>query len=211
MRQSIRWVLLLGGVMISVACLSVHGQAPPRRPLNEVLTPLKTALPPAQWAAAPGPWTPAMMRQVAEVLGVSERAEQVLRRWSDGAALVWTSRQNAGCQVSLGVSRFADAAGARAYGGLTLDLQRKQDEWLHQSSGGLTQVLESRVQSIAVPGADEAVRCDKRIQLAPNTPPTCVTTLWLRSGALMAECCWRDAAVDVAWAEKLLGTLKQDQ
>jgi hypothetical protein len=197
---------------LCLACLTwstIQAEPPAqRRPLSEALAPVGTTLPADQWNAAPLPWTPAMVRQVAEVLGVTQRAEQVLRGWADGASLIWTAKRNPTCQVSAAGMRFTTPAGARAYAGLALDLQRKQDEWLVKSSSGLSQVLESRVQTITVKGAEEATRCDKRIRLAPDMPPVSVMIVWLRAGDLIVECSWRDVPADTAWAEKVFAALR---
>ncbi len=191
-----------------LAALPVHAEPPGKPSLAAAVMTLAPTLPAAQWQSARMPWTSAMVRQVAEVLDVKARAEQVLHGWSDGAALVWTSRRNPACQVSVGVMRFTSPAGARSYAGFALDLQRKQDEWLHKSSSGLSQVLESRVEAIQVKGAEEALRGNKQIRLAPQTPPISVTTFWLRAGDLVVECCWRDVPADAVWAEKVFATLR---
>jgi hypothetical protein len=176
--------------------------------LGEALERLRTELPATQWQAAALPWTPEMVRQVAEVLKVRERTDKVLVGWSDGAAVVWTARSNPACQVSVGAARFRDEAGAKAYCGLALDLQRLQDDWLRKAAGSNSVALESKVQSVKLTGVDEAVRCDKRIQLAAGSAPVCVTTLFLRSGDLVAECCWRDVGADPAWAGRMFTALR---
>jgi hypothetical protein len=185
--------------------------APKKSPLTDGAVRLKAELPATQWQAATLPWSPDMVRQVADVLKVRERADKVLTTWTDGSAVVWTARTNPGCQVSVGVARFRDEAGAKAYCGLALDLQRMQDDWLRKASGGAQVALEAKVQTIKIAGVDEAVRCDKRFQLGPGTTPISVTTLFLRSGDLVAECCWRDIAADPAWAGRIFTMLRDSR
>lgn len=205
--------LILGALLLSA--LPVPADPPPAVPeppptLMVALGHQSKALPNADWTLAPSVWTADMVRQVGEVLGVKERADKVVRSWADGAALLWTSRRNPALQVSVGAARFADAAGARAYCGLALDMQRKQDEWLVKASGGSRQVLESKVQSLNLPSVEEALRCDKKLQLAPEGKPTNMTTLWLRSGDLVLECCWYDVPADPAWGDKIAAALRTE-
>src|SRR5262249_61914627 len=96
--------------------------------LAGALTRLERARDPVAWSAAQQPWTPDMVRQAASLLGQGPRAEKVAARWADGRSLVWSARDGSGRQVAVGVLRFQDAAGARAYYEFATDLQRKQDE-----------------------------------------------------------------------------------
>ena len=137
-----------------------------------------------------------MFRQVGTALGVQERAEKILAQWKDAASLEWTDRKNPRRMAALGVVQFAEASAARAYLGLAIDLQRKQDELL------AGRVQESRCLSVRLPGCEEAVRQDKKV-LLPGGGPTSVSMLFVRSGALVLQFTWHNVEPNQAWAEKV--------
>jgi hypothetical protein len=151
-------------------------------------------------------WTADKVRQVASALGEAERAERVLHSWQHGAALI--STPSASTEVAIGVVRLTDAAAARAYFGLSADLQRKQDELLNTRPNSPQRVSKSRAQAIALVGADEAARTDKEFQPATaDGPASQVTTLLVRSGDLVLLFTWRDLPADPDWAGRFLADL----
>jgi hypothetical protein len=175
----------------------------------EALTQVVRALAPAEWAAGQQPWTPAMIRQAADLLGEGPRAEKVVCGWDEGRSLVWSARDNPARQVAVGLVRFQDAAGARSYFGLAVDLQRKQDELLNGTGPGRRSVVESRSQALRLAGADEAVRCDKRVQLPGKAEPVTMTQILARADDRVIEFTWQGLAGDTEWAQRVLGVLVQ--
>ena len=121
--------------------------------------------------------------------------------------MVWTPYKPPARQVAVGLVRFGDAAGARAYQGLAIDLQRKQDEVLGNPRGGAYRVLESRCSNVTLPGTDEAIRSDKRLQPAGGGEPRQLSTLLVRSGSLVIEFSWHGLPADPVWAERVLAAL----
>lgn len=168
-------------------------------------------LPHWQWDWAPQPWTPAMVREVAELFGAKERAEKCLTAWREGGCLVWRDKRNPRVEVAVGAVQFADAAAARAYYGLSVDLQREQDNLLNATPGAPQRVVWSRSESVTIAGAEEAVRTEKRFQPVGGTePPIAVTTLLLRAGERVVLFTWRDGPADPDWASRLLAGLGGD-
>lgn len=162
------------------------------------------------WDCRLQPWTPEMVRQVAVNLGAQEQVERVLHSWQDGAALLYVPKtEGAEAEVALGVVRLTDAAGARAYFGLSSELQRKQDELLNTRPNSPQRVAKSETHTLPLAGADEAVRTDKEFQPAEGRPAR-VTTLLVRSGNLVALFTWRELAPDPDWASRFLAELLAD-
>jgi hypothetical protein len=171
--------------------------------LADALKKLEGALAPDEWQAAQQPWTPEMFRDVAGMLGEGQRAEKVLQGWDAGRSLVWSARANPGRQVALGVLRFQDAAAARAYYGLAVDLQRKQEEMFN--------VTGSRAEALRLNGADEAVRTVKKVQMHGNGWQLTVTQVWARAGERVVELNWHGVPDDAAWAQRLLDALLKEK
>lgn len=179
--------------------------------LAGALARLQERLPATEWQARAQPWTPEMVRQVAELLKAQDRAEKVLQGWQDGASVVWTQRQGSGAQVAVGAVRFADAASARAYFGLTIDLQRQQDELLNLSPASPQRVAKSQSRQLQLEGVDEAVECVKTFQTEEaKEAPLQVTTLLIRSGNLVILHTWRDLPANPAWALSFFRALVTD-
>jgi hypothetical protein len=149
-----------------------------------------------------------MVLQVAVLLHAQERAEKAAAQWQDGSSLVWNSRRGDGSQVAVGAARFADAAAAHAYFGLTLDLQRKQDDLLNTAPGSLQRVKRSEAHSATLAGADEAVEMRKEFDAgAVGGSGQTVATLLARSGNLVVQFSWRECAPRPQWAADVLAAL----
>ena len=115
-------------------------------------------------------------RQVAGFLGDRVRADKVLAGWDEGRTLVWMRKNNPGQHVALNVVRHQSKAAAGLYFEFIVALQRQQTTG---STCGLSfRVLEAKSSAVQVAGADEAVRTDKRVELAPGVPAVPVST-WL--------------------------------
>jgi hypothetical protein len=158
------------------------------------------------WDCNSQPWTPEMVRQVAANLGALDQAERVLHSWKDGAALLCKTTGDE--ELAVGVVRLTDDAGARAYFGLSADLQRKQDELLNTRPGSPQRVAKSETHSVALPGTDEAVRTDKEFQEEGVARPAHVGTLLTRTGNLVALFTWRELTPDPDWAGRFLADLR---
>jgi hypothetical protein len=163
---------------------------------------LEGALPATAWQAEKQPWTPEMFRKAATLLGERERAEKILERWQDGHSLVWTSRGGPLTQAALGILRFKDAEGSRAYYGLAADLQRKQDEKIRGGCGTDRCSVDSRCQSVTVAGADEAFCISRRLLTTPESAPLKFCQLWVRTGCRVLEFSWCGDG-DLPWAERV--------
>ncbi len=175
-----------------------------RPDLADVLQRLQGAVSGTDWKPQQEPWTPAMLRQSAALFGEEARAEGLAGRWLEGRSLVWNAARDPKRQVAVGVVRFVDVEGARAYFGFAADLQRKQDEAMGKASGGACRVLESRAAAVTVPGADEASSTTKRLQFAPEAPPQTVTQFWLRRGDTVLQLSWTGVPSDAEWAARVL-------
>jgi hypothetical protein len=154
----------------------------------------------AEWNVSQQAWTPAMLQKAAALLGEQERGKQVARGWKDGRALTWTAKNRPNCQVGMAIIRFRDVADARAYLGLAIDLQRKQDELLN---GDGNRVLDSRSSAGLLRGAEETARCDRRLQLPGNATSVSVTQVWARAGHHIIELTWNGIAPDMEWAQRV--------
>jgi hypothetical protein len=182
-----------------------------RPDLAAILARVERALSPADWTPAQQPWTPDMIRQSATLLGVRERGERVARDWQDGRSLMWSGKDRPGCQVGVGLIRFQDAAGARAYVGLAADLQRKQDELLNAPCAEGRRVIESHSSAVQLRGADEAALCDKRVQFGAGGEPVAISQLWARAGNQVVEFTWNGVPANTAWAQQMLDAILDSQ
>ena len=179
--------------------------------LADTLKRLEGALPAEEWQAMQQPWTADMFRDVAGMLGEGQRAEKVVRGWDAGRLLVWSARANPGRHVALGVLRFQDAAAARGYYGLAVDLQRKQDELLNAACAGRPAVLDSHAEALRLNGADEAVRSEKKVRLGDKGEPVTITQVWARAGERVVEFSWHGVAGDATWAQHLLDAVLKEK
>lgn len=179
--------------------------------LSETLAVLAGALPESKWTAALQSWTPEMVRQVAGLLGEKERTEHVLRSWDEAHSLIWSARDDPSHQVAVGIVRFVDAASARAYQGLAIDLQRRQDELLGSGRGGTCKLVGSPTSStLRMAGAEEAVRLDKCLQITTGGSEATwtVSELLVRTGNLVIEFSWQVTQADQVWAERILADIQ---
>lgn len=191
--------------------LYVRGLQSDRPELAAVLAKVEPALPPADWLCEQQPWTPAMVGQVAALLGARERAARVLETWDDGRTLVWTNKGRPGIQVGLSVARHETAAAARAYFGFVLELQRKRDELSNNPCGLPFKVVESRSRAASLACAEEAVQAEKKLQaVAGGKELVPMHILLARSGDRVAEITWHGTASDPAWAEAVLTAVFAD-
>jgi hypothetical protein len=181
-----------------------------RPALADVLQRLQGPVSGAGWQPQQEPWTPAMLRQTAALFGEEARAEGLAGRWLEGRSLVWNAANDPNRQVAVGVIRFVDVEGARAYYGFAADLQRRQDDALGKATGGACRVLESRAGAVTVPGADEGSSTTKRLQFAPEVPPLTVTQFWLRRGDTVLQVSWSGVPSDAGWAERVLQAVTGD-
>jgi hypothetical protein len=175
-----------------------------RPDLARALQSVENLLPAAAWQAQQQSWTPAMLVQVATMLGVArERVDRFETTWDEGRSLLWSHRQQAGQQVALSVVRHETAVAARSYFGFAVDLQRKQDSQTPASCGAALQVVESHSTGVSLAGFDEAVRNDKRIRYGAGNEPMAVHLLLARAGDLVIECTWYGSAADAALAMRI--------
>jgi hypothetical protein len=187
--------------------LYLEAQQGGRTDLADVLARLEKALPAKEWQSSQEAWTPAMLRQTATLFGEGERMDRLLEQWAEGRSLVWAGRNRPDHQFAVGVMRFRQPDGARAYFGLAADLQRKEDEVMGKITGGACRVLESRARAVTVAGADEAACTEKRMQFAGANEPVAVTQYWVRRGDTVLQLSWTGVAVQPSWAEWLLNAL----
>ncbi len=168
---------------------------------------LESLLPAAEWAPYPQAWTPAMVVQVAGMLGDKTRAAKVVDAWDDGRSLVWAKKSDSGCMVGVSAVRFESAAAARAYFGFAVDLQRKRDELSNSDCGLPLRVVESRPKTVTFPGVDEISYADKKMQPTAGGAVIPATFLLARAGEHVYEITWHGLAADVAWAQRVLREL----
>src|SRR5262249_44900866 len=136
---------------------------------------------------------------------------RVARDWQDGRSLLWSSKNRPGCQVGVGLIRFEDAAGARAYVALAVDLQRKQDELLNAPCAQGRRVCESHSSPIQLQGADEAALCDKQVQFGGGGDPLSVGQLWVRAGNRVVEFTFNGLPSNTTWAQQMLDKILDGQ
>ena len=189
--------------------LYVRAEQSNRPDLASALRALADTLPAAEWAGTQQAWTPAMVCQVAGLLGERARADRVVATWDEGRSLVWALRKDPSKQVAVSVARHATEAGARAHFGFAVDLQRKQDQLAGGACAPSVRVLDAKATGLSLPGFYEAVRNDKRMQYGPAGSPVVVTTLLGRAGDLVVECSCYGLSVEGEWAGRVAaGALK---
>jgi hypothetical protein len=183
--------------------LYVRAEQTQRPDLASALRALADTLPAAEWAGAQQPCTPAMVRQAAGLLGERDRAERAVAAWDEGRSLVWLHRTDPRKQVALSLVRHASEAGAKTYFGFAVDLQRKQDQAAGGSCAPTVRVLDVKATAVKLPGFDEAVRNDKRVQYGGAGEPLTVSTLLARSGDVVIECSWYGLPAEAEWAGRV--------
>lgn len=188
--------------------LYVRALQTPHGDLTTTLAKLQNALPETEWNALQQPWTAAMVSQVAGLLGERATADRVLAGWDEGRSLVWLRKGNAAQHVALNVVHHQSKSAAGLYFEFVVALQRKRDGGT--ACGPSFRVLEAKSSAVKLPGVDEAVRTDKRIEVAPGTPPVTVTTLLVRAADVVLECSWNGVAADADWAEHAVSAVLAD-
>jgi hypothetical protein len=187
--------------------LYVWAERTGRADLAAALARLEQLPPPGRWQAAQQPWTPAMVRQVAALVGERQPMDKILASWDEGRSLVWTMNGSLGHQVAISVVRHDTPAAARCYYGFAVALERKSDELSRGPCAGVMRVVETKSAAIALPGVEEAVRYDKRVQFGQGGAPVAVTTLLARAGDLVIEFTWHGAPADTGWAGRVVDVL----
>lgn len=185
--------------------LYAKAQQSARQGLAETLRRLAPPAPAEGWKAAEQPWTPAMVRQVASLLGQGGQADKVLRSWDEARTQLWVHQSDAGKQVAVSVVRFENEAGARAYYGFANDLQRKRDEVGNAPDAGLLRVLDSRTAGCPLRAAAEAVRFEKVLQ--GETQTVSEKKVLARAGDTVIELAWYGTPDDPAWTEQVVAEL----
>jgi len=149
------------------------------------------------------PWTADMVRSVATLFNVRERAEKILEQWQESGSVEWSAPDGQSFQMSVGLARFTDAAAARAYFGLAIDLQRKQDEMLGP------RLVDSRSETVQLAEADEAMRSQKSIRGPgdPSAPPLVIHGLIVRCDDIVLEFTRQGKPIAPNWGERVFATL----
>lgn len=190
--------------MIERPELFLRDRAAKRPALAEVLARIEKTPPPGEWHAGQQALTPAMLRQVAALVGMSDRAERSLTSLQEGRTFVCSSKESPGRHVALSLLRFQSTSAARAYHELASDVQRKRDEQTGNFCGLGLRVVECKSRPVPIAGLTESVLCDRKLQGPADSPPVLTSTLLARRDDEVLEITWFDAAADVAWAESVL-------
>jgi hypothetical protein len=172
--------------------------------LEKVLTHVEKSLPAPGWSVTQQAWTPDMLRQAAALLGEKERGEKIANAWSEGRSLTWTARNAPSRQLAVGLICFRDAVAAKSYLGLAVDLQRKRDEITNAACADCGRVIESRSSTVALRGADETARSEKKIASREKGATTEICQLWVRTGNRVVEFTWTGVRADMAWTQRVL-------
>jgi hypothetical protein len=173
--------------------------------LRKVLARLQGAPPAAKWTAAQQALGPEMVREVARMLKEEARADRVLQAWEEGRTLAFFA-PDAMASVVISVARFETPAAARAYHGLSLDLQRKRDEILSSNCTATCKVLESRCETVEVPHSQMAVRCFKKVQYNAGRT-SAADMVYVLAGSLVIEVDGFSAAIDPTWARQAVANI----
>ncbi|MBM4070764.1 MAG: hypothetical protein FJ271_17690 [Planctomycetes bacterium] len=171
--------------------------------LAALLAGMEKQPPSGVWCASQQVLTPAILTQVAALVGMKDRAERVLASWQDGRTLVWSQTGDAGRHVAVSWLRFQTQAASRAYHELATDLQRKRDGQTGNFCGLSVRVVDSRFRPVTVPDAVEATLWDRKLQ-GPGGQPLPTSTLLARRGEDVIEITWFGIPADMAWADALL-------
>ena len=173
--------------------------------LRKVLTGLERLPPGSKATAAQQPLGPEMVRQVAGMLQEQPRAEAVLKGWEEGRTLAWFAPSAAG-SIAISIARFDTPASARAYHGLSLDLQRKRDEMMNSNCTSTCKVTESKCEAVDMPRAELAVRCFKKVKYS-NGQTAAADMLYVLAGSLVIEVNGVSVTVDPAWARQVVANI----
>lgn len=176
--------------------------------LRKVLAGLERFPPGAQATAAQQALGPDMVREVATMLQEQARAEAVLKGWEEGRTLAWFAPSAAG-SIAISIARFDTPASARAYHGLTLDLQRKRDELMNSNCTAGCKVIESKCEAVEMPRADTAARCLKKVQYSGGHT-VAAEMLYVLVGSLVIEVNGFSAPVDPTWARQVVANIVSD-
>ena len=181
---------------------SLRGGAPD---LHKVLTGLERLPPGSKATAAQQPLGPEMVRQVAGMLQEQARADAILKGWEEGRTLAWFAPGAAG-SIAISIARFDTPASARAYHGLSLDLQRKRDEMMNSNCTSTCKVVESKCEAVDVPHSEQAVRCFKKVKYSDGRTAA-ADMLYVLAGSLVIEINGVSAPVDPAWARQVVANI----
>jgi hypothetical protein len=168
--------------------------------LATLLTGMEKNPPAGEWRASQQVLTPAMLTQVASLVGMKDRAERVLASWQDGRTLVWSHERDTGRHVAVSWLRFQTSSAARSYHELATDVQRKRDGQTGNFCGLSVRVIDSRFRPVTVLDAAEAILWERKLQGADAQQlPT--STLLARRGEDVIEITWFGVPANMAWAE----------
>lgn len=176
--------------------------------LRDVLNTLRRSVRPPNVGGAvemTQPLGPEMVREVAGMLQEQVRAEAVLKGWEEGRTVLWAGPGMAS-SIVVSVARFDTPASARAYHGLSLDLQRKRDVLMSANCMAASKVVESRCEPVEMPRAEAAARCFKKVQY-PGGRVVEADMLYVLAGSLVIEVNGFSTALDPAWARQVVATI----
>jgi hypothetical protein len=151
---------------------------------------------------------PEMVREVAGALQQQARAEAILKGWEEGRTLLWAT-PNMASSLVVSVARFDTAGTARAYHGLSLDLQRKRDEMMNSNCTSASKVVESRCEAVEMPHADTAARCFKKVQYNGGRT-TDADMIYVLAGCLVIEVDGFSTPVDPAWVRQVVASIVEE-
>jgi hypothetical protein len=194
------------GITLALA-MSLALAAPAKNqtgPLAGALKRVGAIFPSDLWTVEQYPWEPSMLLAAADLIGARPRAEKATEAWRDGQVLFVSSTAPPDRKVGIGAVRLANAAAARSYFGLQIDLKRLVDEKLNQP------VKSNKSQSLTFRGGEEALRIDRELIVGPDQSTTVKeTTFLVRSGDLVVEFLWAQLPADQGWAEAVFAILRR--
>ncbi len=176
----------------------------PQTDIRSLLLDIEKRFSPPKWQPRYQSWTPKMVQQVANTLGMENRAQNVLVEWEDGRSLLWTNPQNPGQFVALTLVRFRSEEGAQNYYGLGIDLQRERDKHLARPQGASLRLINTRNTSINLPGVKSALRNDKTLQVAGAKQILHSTIVLAQEGDLVVELSFQDVTPDEEWMHRVV-------
>lgn len=151
---------------------------------------------------------PEMVREVAGTLQQQARADAILKSWEEGQTILWAT-PNMASSLVVSVARFDTPAAARAYHGLSLDLQRKRDEMMSSNCTAASKVVESRCEKVEMPRADIAARCFKKVQYTGGRIVE-ADMLYVLAGCLVIEVNGYSTPLDPAWARQVVACIADE-
>jgi hypothetical protein len=178
---------------------------PDQPDLASLLERVKAMPPGKDWRASTDVWTPDMVRAAAKTLGTGPQAERVLGSWVDGRLLLFTRAAEPIRMIAISLVRHSTVAGARAYYGFTLDMQRKEQQ-IGQGDAAVAVVVSSRSSAWQAAGLEEGARFDELLQIGNGEPlPRCL--MFGRAGDLVVQLTWQGQAADADWAQGVVGAI----